>query len=596
MFRKCIATPLFLLLALSSFSATITWDGGGDGTTWSDGNNWNGSNVAPGTGDNAVINTAATITITSSTAIKSLTVSHTSASLIINNSVTLTINNNTGDGITMPNGSITNNGTINITGANDDGIYMDNSSGTATLNNNASINLSNISDMGILMEYSGMTFNNSGTLTITAPGDDGLRINRFSTFNNLSGGAVNVINGTDVGAALDRTGRFNNEGIINITNCRRHGFEIFVRASDAQYARLDNLNGGIMNINGTQLSMGSGNGLRVSTNGIVNNDGLMNINNNITDISLESSTLTFTNTSNAIFAPGASPGALSISGGMNFGAATLNIEIDGTTPSTQYDVVSITGAATISAANTLNLIFGYAAQNGDFFDIITAGTVSGAFGIPNISNTGSGNVTAVNISYPGGNTVRVEVSTALPVELITFQVLAKDGQANLYWKTASELNNEGFDVQRSIDGQTWQSLTFVDGNGTTQAEQLYTYTDTRPLPDLNYYRLKQVDFDGKFEYSNIVSVKINRASMILSEFFPNPTSDGITSIELHIEGAGIWSYNIVNSAGQLLNSKQLFLENGPNKLLLDLSGLEPGIYVVQFENGAERYHRKLVVY
>jgi hypothetical protein len=100
-------------------------------------------------------------------------------------------------------------------------------------------------------------------------------------------------------------------------------------------------------------------------------------------------------------------------------------------------------------------------------------------------------------------------NTALPIELLYFNATPNQKIVDLTWATASELNNESFTVERSIDGLTWETVLTVSGAGTTNQRTDYSNEDTRPLSGLSYYRLKQTDFDGQFTYSNIKSVYMN---------------------------------------------------------------------------------------
>jgi hypothetical protein len=103
-------------------------------------------------------------------------------------------------------------------------------------------------------------------------------------------------------------------------------------------------------------------------------------------------------------------------------------------------------------------------------------------------------------------------NTALPVELLFFT--AQVNQQNivvLNWATASELNNDFYTVERSLDRLSWELVDIVNGSGTTPLRNDYSTKDLRPHSGLSYYRLKQTDFDGAFEYSNIVSVFVNAA-------------------------------------------------------------------------------------
>jgi hypothetical protein len=98
-------------------------------------------------------------------------------------------------------------------------------------------------------------------------------------------------------------------------------------------------------------------------------------------------------------------------------------------------------------------------------------------------------------------------NTVLPIELMFFtSQVTSQNTVLLNWATASELNNDFFTVERSLDGLTWEVVEFVNGNGTTPLRNDYNSKDVRPYIGLSYYRLKQTDFDGTFEYSNIVSV------------------------------------------------------------------------------------------
>jgi hypothetical protein len=100
-------------------------------------------------------------------------------------------------------------------------------------------------------------------------------------------------------------------------------------------------------------------------------------------------------------------------------------------------------------------------------------------------------------------------NTALPIELLYFNATPNQKVVDLTWATASELNNDFFTVELSIDGLTWETVLTVAGAGTTNQRTDYNNVDTRPLAGLSYYRLKQTDFDGQFTYSDIKSVFMN---------------------------------------------------------------------------------------
>ena len=175
-----------------------------------------------------------------------------------------------------------------------------------------------------------------------------------------------------------------------------------------------------------------------------------------------------------------------------------------------------------------------------------------------------------------------EVSVALPVELIFFKGEATESGNLLTWQTASEENNEGFYIEKSEDGNPdsyrgWETLDFVQGNGTTLEISDYQYLDEIPLGNITYYRLKQVDFDGQFEYSEIVEITNQQSDNSTINIFPNPIRN-VLNIE-NGEGEAI----IYNLLGQPIQSFSI-----PNSaFLINISDLPRGQYILHIrqQNG-----------
>lgn len=124
------------------------------------------------------------------------------------------------------------------------------------------------------------------------------------------------------------------------------------------------------------------------------------------------------------------------------------------------------------------------------------------------------------------NTVQALSYFPVPVELTSFTASASDGEVLLKWETATEVNNRGFEIER-IDKQngnnTWQTIGFIKGNGSTTNPSHYSFIDNNILTDVYSYRLKQLDFDGTFEYSNEIDVLIESpVEFSLSQNYPNP--------------------------------------------------------------------------
>lgn len=156
----------------------------------------------------------------------------------------------------------------------------------------------------------------------------------------------------------------------------------------------------------------------------------------------------------------------------------------------------------------------------------------------------------------------------LPVELISFYAHKENDLLNLKWTTASEINNEKFEIEESNDSRKFQKIGEVKGNGTTTEQQKYSFKIKDPKNGISYYRLKQIDFDGKFEYSNIISVSITNHDEI--SISPNPTK-GIIRLNNFSEG----EIKIYDTSGKIL--KELKIRDQE----IDISDLPKGILFVQ---------------
>ncbi len=123
----------------------------------------------------------------------------------------------------------------------------------------------------------------------------------------------------------------------------------------------------------------------------------------------------------------------------------------------------------------------------------------------------------------------------VPVELVSFSASQQNNSVILNWVTASEINNSGFEIEKremsKVKSQTWQKIGFVQGNGTVTQTSIYSFNDTEIEQGTYYYRLKQIDFDGSFEYSNVIEVStLQPEEFSLNQNYPNPFNP-VTSIE-----------------------------------------------------------------
>jgi PKD repeat protein len=179
-------------------------------------------------------------------------------------------------------------------------------------------------------------------------------------------------------------------------------------------------------------------------------------------------------------------------------------------------------------------------------------------------------------------------NTPLPVELVSFTGVARDADNLLKWTTYSELNNQGFYVERTADGINFSPVGYKEGNGNSNSIINYEFNDISIENLSYYYRLKQIDFDGAYEYSNIILINRNKREKELISVYPNPFTDKInlnTSAEfLMVE--------IYNSAGAKVFQKEIYDNNYQvNSTNLNLS---PGVYFLNATDGLKKEIVKLV--
>lgn len=186
---------------------------------------------------------------------------------------------------------------------------------------------------------------------------------------------------------------------------------------------------------------------------------------------------------------------------------------------------------------------------------------------------------------------------ALPVKLIDFKAESKDGQAMLRWSTATEINNAGFEVQRSTDGTDFRKVGWIVGEGNSSRKLSYEFADKSIMTNAEYfYRLKQVDVDGRFEFSNVVSV-INRdvSKLMLHDISPNPVVAEQLLLQLSVGAEEQMVLEVYNSVGQRLIEQTLNVQEGMNNHTLDVGSLANGTYFVKVSGNNDSTYKKMVV-
>jgi hypothetical protein len=189
----------------------------------------------------------------------------------------------------------------------------------------------------------------------------------------------------------------------------------------------------------------------------------------------------------------------------------------------------------------------------------------------------------------------------IPVELAAFYAEPSFDNIKLYWRTASESNNYGFNIERKKSNQSWQDIAFVPGSGTSASDKVYQYTDSDLEPDVYYYRLRQVDINGTFQYSESLEVQLKTVSTLaLLQNYPNPFNP-YTEIRFYLAHAQpSVTLSIYNMAGQevcTLYSGQL--NGGLHRILwngTDNNGhdVPSGLFIYRLSAGGDVISRKMM--
>ncbi len=198
------------------------------------------------------------------------------------------------------------------------------------------------------------------------------------------------------------------------------------------------------------------------------------------------------------------------------------------------------------------------------------------------TNTGCSTFAEVNLNV---------VFCELPVELASFSGRFTDcNTVQLDWTTASELNNDYFEVQHSNNGRTFNTLDIINGAGVSSENIRYQFKHLDVQSRLNYYRLKQVDFSGESEYSEIITIENNCRRFSFSDvnIYPNPVQGNIVNLELESINNQVLDITIFNLVGELVKTIPLEIGNGKIINEIDISELKSGVYFFNISNRKEQ--------
>ena len=189
----------------------------------------------------------------------------------------------------------------------------------------------------------------------------------------------------------------------------------------------------------------------------------------------------------------------------------------------------------------------------------------------------------------------VEFANPLPITLLSFNAVWGDNRqshAKVFWSTASEENNDYFDVQRSADGSTWTNIDRVQGAGNSIHTLNYQILDKNPLNGIAYYRLRQVDFDGTVAYTHVVALKreIDGAGIAV---YPNPATN---QFQVAFEGfqSETANINILDNSGRKVLSLNNNVINNPVQII-NASNFQSGVYYIHVTSESESFIEKIVI-
>ena len=204
---------------------------------------------------------------------------------------------------------------------------------------------------------------------------------------------------------------------------------------------------------------------------------------------------------------------------------------------------------------------------------------------PNTSTTYTCTITDA-CGITATNSITINKNICLPITLKSFIAEALNNEeVELTWITESEINNDFFTIERSRDGENFEEVAIIPGAGNSNVSLTYKMKDQKPLNGVSYYRLKQTDFNGDYEYSSLIQVEINKQidDVII---YPNPVGKiGYVAFNSTIDG--LMELEILDMTGKKLGLTKHQITNGDNKVKFDTENLPEGMYFIRLKSGIE---------
>ena len=215
-----------------------------------------------------------------------------------------------------------------------------------------------------------------------------------------------------------------------------------------------------------------------------------------------------------------------------------------------------------------------------------------------IEVTAGADICADNVTIQGTFTgIGTLCNGPLPVELSSFTATLFKNEINLFWKTETEVDNYGFDVERRFDEKEWIKISFISGHGNSNSPKEYSFSDKDLFAGGSkfQYKLKQIDSDGSFEYSDVVEVEVAPDQYELSQNYPNPFNP-TTTIQFSLPKQTQLKINLYNMLGeQIATIADGVYESGYHKITFNASSLPSGTYVYRLESSDFVQVKKMIL-
>ena len=262
-----------------------------------------------------------------------------------------------------------------------------------------------------------------------------------------------------------------------------------------------------------------------------------------------------------------------------------------------YQTALISGTATSGGSVIMNFIPSIdGVQNTSTLGVGQATTVNGAYtNIGNSISTSTSVTSSPTYNPASGNFLSLlsTASNTLPVVFKFFTGSKEEGSVHLKWSTASESNNKGFEIQRSLNGAKYQAVGFVKGSGNSNITKTYSFTDVNNTTGNVCYRLKQIDFNGVSEFSKVTCVNIEAVKTTEVITTPNPFYASL-NVKYNSLNEGSANMQIIDMLGKTHQNSNMIVNKGENTLTIDTEVLPLGIYFIRITNGTEVTTQRIV--